>query len=335
MTDISKIHVGVDVSKEELVVSYLETEAVKRVKISNTIEALDSWLKGFTEPKWHFVLEATGPYSERLLYCLHKKGITFSRVNPVQSRAMSKVLSKTNKNDDQDAQTLRLMGEKLDLQPFTYPSEKEKKNKELFSVLCSLQKQECQLRNQLHSFEYRVNPNEIAVNALKNVLNEVEKEIAKVEAELSPACDEEEQQQVFNAICSIKGVGVKTAKGIIALFGDLSMFHSAKAFARFIGLSPGEYTSGSSVRGRNGITKKGNSKIRAMIFNCARSAIRYNEVCRDFYNKLIEKGKNGKVALTAVMHKIARWIYGIARSKIPFDPNFASKKQKVEILLPT
>ncbi|MCB9314847.1 MAG: transposase [Lewinellaceae bacterium] len=76
------------------------------------------------------------------------------------------------------------------------------------------------------------------------------------------------------------------------------------------------------VRVRRSITKNGSSKIRALLFNCARSAMRYNPNCKALYERLIEKGKNGKVALTAVMHKLARLIFGVVRSGRNYDPNF-------------
>ena len=61
------------------------------------------------------------------------------------------------------------------------PNELEKKRKEAFSALTSLQKQEQQLKSQIHAFEFRVNPNPIAVQALENVLSAVEQAIAQLQ----------------------------------------------------------------------------------------------------------------------------------------------------------
>jgi transposase len=252
----------------------------------------------------------------------------FSVVNPTQSRAMSNVLLKTQKNDDQDAQTLSILGDKLEVKAYKMPDLQQQKRKEAYSALVSLQKQEQQLKNQLHAFEYRVNPNPVAVQALQDVLKSVQEAIGGLEKELQPESDDEEKQQIIERITSVHGVGQKTALALVGVFGNLSQFTNSKAFAKFLGLSPSEFTSGTSVKGRSSITKNGSSKIRSLLFNCARSAIRYNPVCKQFYQRLVEKGKNGKVALTAVMHKIARLIFGVVHSGQGFDPNFALSKTK-------
>jgi septal ring factor EnvC (AmiA/AmiB activator) len=73
-------------------------------------------------------------------------------------------------------------------------SDSQQKNpKEAYAALASLQKQAQQLKNELHEFEYRVNPNPIAVEALENVLKAVEDSIATLEKELSMEANEEEK----------------------------------------------------------------------------------------------------------------------------------------------
>lgn len=328
MESLSNIFVGLDVSKDELVVAYLIDGRWSKCKIPNTLEHIKGWLDNLGVTGKYFILEATGPYSERLICALAAQGAVFSVVNPAQSRAMSKALQKTAKNDDQDAQTLSLLGQKLELITYKMPNNMQKKRKEAFSALASLQKQEQQLNNQLHAFEYRVEPNPVAVKALQDVLATTQAAIQILEKELNPQQDEEEARQLIDKIATIKGVGKETAKVFVTLFGNFQHFSGAKAFAKFIGLSPTEFTSGTSVRGRSSITKKGSSKARAMLFNCARSAMRYNPNCQAIYQRLLEKGKNGKVALTAVMHKLARMIFGVARSGKDYDPLFASLKTK-------
>lgn len=316
------IYVGIDVSKDELVILYPMQKRWRKVQVLNTIFAITSWLNEFGIQGKHFILEATGPYSQRLIHTLNGAGASVSVVNPAQSRAMAKVLLKTNKNDDQDAQTLSILGEKLELSTYKMPNDMQKKRKEAFSALASLQKQERQLKNQLHAFSYHVGPNPVAVQALQEVLQSVQQAIQKLEKELNPEQDEDEARQTVEQIRSINGVGSKTAQAMVTLFGNFQHFKTAKCFAKFVGLSPTEFLSGSSVRGRRSITKNGSSKIRALLFNCARSAMRYNPNCKALYERLIEKGKNGKVALTAVMHKLARLIFGVVRSGRNYDPNF-------------
>jgi hypothetical protein len=41
-----------------------------------------------------------------------------------------------------------------------------------------------------------------------------------------------------------------------------------------------------------------------------------------FYNRLKEKGKNGKVIVCAIMRKLVHIIFGILKSGKKFDPNY-------------
>lgn len=341
--------VGIDVAKSELVIAYKEQGQLKKCKIANTLEAIDKWLAELGCAHKHFILEYTGVYSHRLVHGLSQKGALFSVANPTQSRAMAKVLGKTHKNDEQDAQTLAVLGQKLELPAYKMPAQGQKERKEAFAALSALQKQERQLKNQLHAFEYHVNPNPAAVNALKEVLRVVQQEIKALQKVIAPPNESDNtpkntdnnpipppneqkndpqpsQQELLKLISSIKCIGENTAKACLSLFGDFSQFHSAKAFVKFIGLSPSEFSSGESVKGRKSITKKGNSDIRNLLFNCARTAFRFNPICKNLYQRLIKNGKNGKVALVAVMHKLARLIFGVIRSNKPFDVNFVENK---------
>ncbi len=129
-------------------------------------------------------------------------------------------------------------------------------------------------------------------------------------------------------ITTIKSVGDATATAVVTQFGDLSQFDCAKQFVKHIGLAPGEKSSGSSVRGRSKITRKGSPMIRSLLFNCARNAIQHNPECKLLYSRLIAKGKNGNQALTAVMHKVARLIFAVARSKQDYDQNYFLTNKK-------
>lgn len=329
------LYVGIDVSKAELVISYLDVlkpNQWKKVKVVNTLSCIETWLTNFGTPCKHFILEFTGVYSERLIHCLNAQGAFFSVVNPLQSRAMSKLLAKTHKNDLEDAKTLSVLGEKMTPKAYKMPNNLEKERKETFSALVSLQKQEQQLKSQIHAFEFRVKPNPVALKALTDVLKSIEQAIEQLQDDLKPQQDptgEDQSAHTVDLISSIVGVGKRTAELCVALFGDFKHFTNAKAFVKFIGLCPSEFSSGESVRGKHSITKKGNGKIRSQLFNCARCAIQHNQKCKEFYEQLVKNGKNGKVALTAVMQKLARLIYGVVASDKKYNYNFVKNKQFV------
>lgn len=323
----SFIFIGVDVAKDELVISLPQEGQWTIQKIKNTPASILRWTQSIPFSGRQVVLESTGTYSDRLVYALHQAGIAFSVIPPSQGRAFARALHQTNKNDDLDAKMLSIFGQRMEPKVYNMPSERQKRHKEILSVLDALHKQRGQLQNQIHAFSYRVNPHPAALQALEAVLAAVEGQIKSLEEELALEPPEEEAR-LMALMTSVKSVGVKTATAFVAYFGSFASFDNVKQFCKAIGVCPAEFQSGKSVRGKSSITKSGSGKLRALLFNCARSAIQYNQECKELYQRLVAKGKNGKVALTAVMHKIARLIFGVVKNNTPYQIGFAAKKSK-------
>ena len=78
---------------------------------------------------------------------------------------------------------------------------------------------------------------------------------------------EEYVDNVKKLTCFI-GIKVHTALSIIVETGDFTRFPKAENYASFLGLVPGEDSSGESVQ-RNGITKAGNSQVRKLLIESA------------------------------------------------------------------
>ena len=55
---------------------------------------------------------------------------------------------------------------------------------------------------------------------------------------------------------------------------------------------------------------------------CALNAKKNNRACRELYDRLVEKGKNKKVALIAICNKLLKQVFGCVKNKTLFDDNF-------------
>jgi transposase len=70
----------------------------------------------------------------------------------------------------------------------------------------------------------------------------------------------------------LMGVGEVTATAIVASVGNASEFHSARQFAAWLGLVPGQYSSGGKTR-LGGITKAGDAYLRGLLVIGARAVL--------------------------------------------------------------
>ena len=79
------------------------------------------------------------------------------------------------------------------------------------------------------------------------------------------------------------------------------------------------------MRGKARISKMGGALIRSKLFRCSWSARRANSACQALYDRLVAKGKNGKLALIAVCNKLLKQAYAIVTSGVPYQANFTRK----------
>jgi len=181
-----------------------------------------------------------------------------------------------------------------------------------------LKAQLVQLNNQLHSIQGK-----IARKALEKMVDKLEKEIAKIETEIADlVASNESLNEQFKLLTSIKGIGKLTAFRIIALMPDVTSFATAKQFAAYIGITPKQNQSGTFI-GKTTISRLGDSRLRKSLYMAALVAKNFNKGLTNFVSRLQQKGKNPKTIICAVMRKLAHIIFGVLKSKQPFNENFA------------
>jgi transposase len=333
MSKSSLKYIGIDVSKSDLAIaipvvapstpltklqSKKKNPQWEHCVLKNETVAIESWLSKQDLKNSHFILEATGTYSSKVIAVLTRLDAVFSVLNPRQSKAWAVATGHKNKTDRQDAQILSDFGAKNQPQPYKPISPEAQKRQQAVSALRAFKKQLQAIRNQIHALEQLPEPDPVILKGYEIIVETLQKQIQAFQELIQPTPDEPQLQKVVQLIVSIPGIGQDTAHKITALLGDLSQFKSAKALAAFIGVSPCIRQSGTSLDKATTSTQ-GIPEIKLALYNCARSAIQHNPICKKFYRNLVDhKFKKKMVALVAVMHKLVRMIWGIVHSEVPF-----------------
>ncbi|MFB9795284.1 transposase, partial [Shinella granuli] len=155
--------------------------------------------------------------------------------------------------------------------------------------------------------------------------------IKKLEKEIDDHIDRHpDLKNDAQLIASIPGLGMTTIARVLGHIGDIRRFKNAKAFAAFLGVTPKQRTSGSSVRGRTVMSKTGSTSLRAALFMPSMVARRHNPILRQFADRLLATGMAKKAVIGAVTHKLAHLIYGVIRTGKPFDANFLSNRLAIQ-----
>lgn len=116
-------------------------------------------------------------------------------------------------------------------------------------------------------------------------------------------------------------IGPITASAVVSTVDDITRFDSAHQFEAFLGLVPGERSSGEKRRiGR--ITKSGNSRVRYLLVEGAWRIIRSkNEETRALrsWALLIAARRGKRIAVVALARRLAGILYAMWRDKTPYD----------------
>lgn len=135
-----------------------------------------------------------------------------------------------------------------------------------------------------------------------------------------------EQRADYQRLRTLPGVGPITALVILAEAGDLRRFRHHRQFLKFCGLDLAKSQSG-VCRGRETLSKRGNARLRCVLWQAALSAVRMRENSfRDKYARYINTDPDNadlrRKARTAVTAKMARVAYALIKSDRPYRCRF-------------
>ena len=117
---------------------------------------------------------------------------------------------------------------------------------------------------------------------------------------------------------SVPGIGFITAATLVADLPELGQLNRQK-IAALVGVAPFNRDSGKQ-RGQRRIFG-GRTSVRSVLYMATLSAIRHNPVIKEFYQRLLAKGKLKKVALTACMRKLLVIINTMVKSGQDWNPS--------------
>jgi transposase len=249
--------------------------------------------------------------------------------------------SRRVKTDERDARVLSEVSCRIDLPSVHIPSKLSRERKALCGMrqalvqarVCLVNTVRGWMRTQLRSisrgsletFARRVRKlyEEKSAEALPSY---VERQLVAIEAltEQIRAADREladaaEQDETCKRMMTVPGVGPVTAVRFGAAVDQVQRFASAHAIESYIGLVPGEHSSGERQR-RTAITKAGPASLRWALVQAAWSAMRTRKqdpmvlwACE------VQKRRGRFVAVVALARKLAGILYAIWRDGTMYE----------------
>jgi transposase len=322
---------GADISKNKIDVCLLAAgvKGKKKQKVftnePGVARALIEWLTKQTGAPdgTTVVMEATGIYHENLAYGLYDAGVPVCLANPHRVREFARGLDILTKNDAVDAFVLACYGELKQPEAWVPPSLAVRKLRALLRQRDALKEDVQRTANRLEKAHSTSTPREV-LTSLERTHDWLSEELARIEKLISKHTDDDPGLKAdLDLLKSIKSVKDQVGREMLALLHG-GTFRSASQVAAYLGITPVEKVSGSSVRGRAHMSKTGPSGVRAKLYVASLSAIRWNKPAKALYERLVAKGKAKKAALGAVMRKLVHMCFGVLKTRLPWDENYTA-----------
>ncbi len=334
MKKIVKQVVGIDVAQKELVISLgrMYDDWTPELYASKTFPnnqkgflTLVSWVKKVTEvrPGVRYVMEATGVYHESLAYFLEEKGHEVTIVLPNKISNYFRTLSVKSITDKTSAEVIAMFGLEKKLDCWKRPKKIFRDLRQLTRERDQIVQERTMVKNQLHAEQAEADPNPSSVQRIKKriqLLNKQEREI-KLEITALTKTDDEINKSV-RITSSVTGIGELTAVTVLAETNGFELIRNKRQLTSYAGFDVIEKQSGTSVKGKPRISKRGNKYLRKAMHLPALTAIRHDERFKAIYARLVAKHGIKMKAAVAVQRKLLEIMYTVYKTNTPYDKNY-------------
>ncbi len=334
MKKLVKQVVGIDVAQEELVVCIgrmyddWTPELYSHKTFPNTAKgfiSLTEWVAKLSDPsiELRYVMEATGVYHESLAYFLSERGDHLSIILPNKISNYCRTLDVKTVTDRTASEAITRFGLERNLANWEPPKGIYKKLRQLTRERDQVVEARTGAKNQLHAEESEAYPNKTSVARTKKRIALLDKQNKEIQEELSELIKTDpEMKKVVIILCSVPGVGLLTAATILGETNGFDLIGNKRQLASYAGFDVKEKQSGTSVRGKSRISKRGNKYLRKAMHMPALAAIRHDERFKAIFVRIVSKHGIKMKAAVAVQRKLLEMTYTLYKKQMPYDKKY-------------
>lgn len=330
---MGKAVIGIDVSFKEFHTCFLVVgddgchKVVASKKFNNSEAGASEMLKWVKKHNKFslspsYVMEATGCYYENLAYHLYEKGEIVCVVLANKMKNYFRSFNIKTKTDKVDAKVIAQYGAERAIEPWKPMSDDYKSIRDLGRELLSLKKDMNRAKNQLHAIKYSHKKAEVVKKLKKDQIKLYEKNIKFINEELKKIVKADKNLEAkIKQLQTIPCIGFETAILIVSETNGFTLFKNIRQLVSYAGLDVSHNESG-NYRGRTKISKKGNSRIRRVLFMPALSATVNNPAIKKLHERICERNPTIKrKGVVASMRKLLIFAYVVWKKDEEFSIN--------------
>jgi transposase len=301
---------GIDVSKATFDVAWwgdLPSQRMTNRSYPRTPEGVASWLATLQPSDLDgmgVVMESTGGYCKELAGWIRAAcpRLHISIANPFKVKAYARSLGTRNKTDRVDARVLAQFGQERQPSPWVPLSTSQEALRDLTRTRSKLKSTLTAYRNRLKG---HVITSPLARKVQEDLIANLRSQIKALDKGIRDLCVQDtELKRDLALLTSITGVGIITAASVLGAAGDLRAYCRRGSLCAFVGVSPRQFQSGTSVHGKTHMCRIGSKHARSALYMAAVAACRWETPLGEYYRRMVANGKPKKSALGALMRKL-------------------------------
>jgi transposase len=343
------IYVGIDTGKKSWTVTIL-TEQVEHKTFNQppVPETLVGYLhKHFPEAHYKCAYEA-GLFGFWIYETLTKLGVDCIVVHPADIPTKDK--ERRNRNDNVDSRKIAKNLRNGDLTPLHVPSRQSQEDRSLVRMRIGMVNKQTRCKNQIKalldfygiktpqelsstywsnrfiswleglSFEYYSGKQALAT--LLSELKYLRSTIAQLTKDIRHLSGQRPYSDFIGYLTSVPGISTTTGMVYLTELGDITRFKNLDHLASYIGLIPGEDSSGEREH-HTGVSKRRNANLIYLLIESSWIAVRKDPALLKSYNDLIKRMPKN-LAIIRIGRKLLSRIQYVLKNRCYYKPGIVS-----------
>jgi transposase len=154
----------------------------------------------------------------------------------------------------------------------------------------------------------------------REAIRGLEKSLDKVDAQILTFINEDESlKQKYDLMLTVKGVGKVLATMLLVYTHGFNRLAESRKLACYSGVAPFVYESGTSIRGKTGVSKFANGELKRTLHMAAISSVQHNPDLHAYYQRKVQEGKNKMSVINAVRNKLLHRIVAVVNRGTPYE----------------
>lgn len=332
MSQLIRQSVGIDISKAtfdvQLIQFNLSTGLLTKVakkKFNNKpsgFTQFSEWVNKHADSSYviHYGMEATGVYHEQLAHYLHRLDAYVSVLLPNKVKSFAQSYNEHSKTDAIDALIIaRFTAQRLH-DCWKPASEQMSYMRALTRQRQSFVEDRTVTKNRLHAVKHGEDKYAIIIEQYEQNISQLNKLITRLDKEIRSLKKKDEKLAVMmNRLETIPGIGMISSATILSEMDAFQLFERRSQVVSFTGYDVLEKQSGSSVKGKGKISKRGNSRVRRVLHVAAMAAVRCEGPVKQLYLRVVDRTGVKKKGLVAAARKLLILSYALTKNETDYD----------------